>query len=147
MSWGDLLDNLAGAVGGAKRPSAGAARPVARVERMEPEEDIEIYDAARIADIERQTRAEMERAARETSREISRAELATYGDRVGRAESRVLDIESGVGAKLDELTRAVRGLEADRDALARIERRLNWLLGLGVMLVLVILGVALVLRP
>lgn len=134
MSWDDLVENLAGAVGGSKRPSAGTARPAPRVERIEHDE-VEVYDSARIAEIELETRVQMDRAARETAREMSRAETAARDEGAGRTESRANDFESGVEDKLDELRRAVEGRESDRRAVRRVERRLTWLLGLAVVAV------------
>lgn len=128
MSWSDFLGGLADALGSsASRP---AAQP--RVERLPPRE----RPTDEIAEAEAETRRMMQDAAREMTRDFLDAEVSPWRKRIENAESRVIDLDSNVVNRLNQMERSLEEINFKALEAERLEARMNILIALVVALLI-----------
>jgi hypothetical protein len=134
MSWGDLLGGLAEVLGGGSSAGRGASRPVREphVERLPQRE----RPRDEIAEAEAETRRMMQEATREMARDFHEA-VEPLRQRMERAEAKVIDIDSTVVTRLDQVERSLEEIKSRAPDVERLETRLNALILLVIALLIV----------
>ena len=133
MGWSDLLGGLAEALGGSARPSREP-----RVERLPPRE----RPIDEVAQAEAETRRMMDEARREMARDFDE-KVAPWRKRVEEFEARVIDIDSTVVTRLDQMERTLGEMNLKALDAERLERRVNALILLVILLLIVTLWLGL----
>ncbi|MCB1020791.1 MAG: hypothetical protein KDC27_12740 [Acidobacteria bacterium] len=134
--WEDLLGGLADALVGGGGGGRGAARPVREphVERLPARDEL--------AEAEAETRRMMQEAAREMARDFKDS-VEPLRQRMERAEAKVIDIDSNVVSRLDQMESALRELNLQALDAERLENKLNALIVLVIALVVITLWLGL----
>ncbi|MCB1020896.1 MAG: hypothetical protein KDC27_13270 [Acidobacteria bacterium] len=133
--WEELLGGLADALGGSGG-RGGAGRPVREphVERLPPQDEF--------AQAQAETRRMMQEATREMARDFQDS-VEPLRQRMERAEAKVIDIDSNVISRLDEMESALREINLQALEAERLENKLNALIVLVIALVVITLWLGL----
>jgi len=126
----DLLGALTGALeqpqGGSSISQAGRVRPL-------PPQDSPGPSSSEVAEAEAETKRMLMNAQREMLEEFAQNQIGPYSERVGRTEDRIIDIESNVVPRIDEIKRTLDAVETSTLSLEKLEKKVNVLLVLAVL--------------
>ena len=128
MSWMDLLGALTGALG---QPQSGSSiSQVGRVGQLPPEYS-PAPSSSEVAAAEAETKRMLMEAQREMLEDFAQNQLVAYSERVGRTEDKIIDIESNVMPRIDEIKRTLDAVETSTLSLEKLEKKVNVLLVLA----------------